>query len=57
MVNKRRLLLGNGASELIDLIARCGTKMGGWKPGMEGCGLQGGGYGVNSLKRFHHTLS
>ena len=34
MMNKRRLLLGNGASELIDLIARCGSQMGGWKPGL-----------------------
>jgi len=31
--NEQRLLLGNGASELIDLIARCGTTLGGWKPG------------------------
>eukprot|EP00906_Rhabdomonas_costata_P018651 RCo027211 len=30
--NGKRLLLGNGASELIDLIARSAT-MGGWKPG------------------------
>eukprot|EP00667_Euglena_gracilis_P012421 EG_transcript_12756 len=33
IINKHRLLLGNGASELIDLIARCGTKVGGFKNG------------------------
>lgn len=31
--NKRRLLMGNGCSELIDLIVRCGTLRGGFKPG------------------------
>jgi histidinol-phosphate/aromatic aminotransferase/cobyric acid decarboxylase-like protein len=33
LLNKHRLLLGNGASELIDLIARCGTTVGGFKNG------------------------
>ena len=31
--HKGRLLMGNGCSELIDLIVRCGTLCGGFKPG------------------------